>query len=105
MNIIYCQSVIDSICFILILFVFIFLFSLVMIGIIQPIVDGLPGIRLYAFGTNNKFTAVDTKNRMDHVIQQLQSVGIKVLVLATDGDSRAMKLMRICSQLGVQLST
>ena len=32
-------------------------------------------------------------------------MGIKVLVLATDGDSRAMKLMRICSQLGVQLST
>ena len=81
MNIIYCQSVIDSICFILILFVFIFLFSLVMIGIIQPIVDGLPGIRLYAFGTNNKFTAVDIKNRMDHVIQSIINNNCNLWVL------------------------
>ena len=72
-----------------------------MVGIIQTIVDGLPGIRLYSFGTNNKLPEVDVKNRLEHVKQKLKAAGISILVFSSDGDSREMKLMRYYTQLGV----
>jgi len=71
-----------------------------MIGMIQPLKRGLPPLRLFAFGTNNKFTAADVKNRLFHVKELLESVGIELLTYSTDGDSREMKVMRELSQLG-----
>lgn len=75
-------------------------FSVVMIGMIQPLLAGLPPIRLFAFGSDNRFTAVDVKNRLFYIKEQLLSVGIEVLTYSTDGDSREMKLMREMLQLG-----
>ncbi len=71
-----------------------------MIGMIQPLLSGLPPIRLFAFGSDNRFTAVDVKNRLFYIKDQLLSVGIEVLTYSTDGDSREMKLMREMLQLG-----
>jgi len=71
-----------------------------MIGMIQPLLSGLPPIRLFAFGSDNRFTAVDVKTRLFYIKEQLLSVGIEVLTYSTDGDSREMKLMREMLQLG-----
>ena len=44
-------------------------------------------------------------NRINYVKEECKAVGITVLVLSTDGDSRAMKYMRCSSRLGVQLTS
>ncbi|KAK4006502.1 hypothetical protein OUZ56_011656 [Daphnia magna] len=62
--------------------------SLVMIGMIQPLVDGLPPLRLFSFGTNNKLTAIDVNNRLNFVGKKLKAFDIELVAYsADDGDS------------------
>ena len=74
-----------------------------MVGMAQPLKDGFPPIRLFLFGSDNKFNTEAVKNRLDFVIKSLTAVGIRVLTYSTDGDSREMKLMRDHLRLGAPL--
>lgn len=66
----------------------------------QPIKANIPPFCLCIFGTDNKFDASDVMRRWDFVVTELQSLNIQVLGISSDGDSRLLKSMKICSQLG-----
>ena len=76
-----------------------------MIGMIQLLVDGVSPIHVFAFGSNNRHTAIDVHRRLLYVKEKLTAFGITLLGYATDGDSREMKVMRIQNRLGVALSS
>ena len=65
-----------------------------MIGMIQPLLSGLPPIRLFAFGSDNRFTAVDVKNRLFYIKEQLLSVGIEVLIERSLGEIADARVAR-----------
>ena len=74
-----------------------------MVGMVQPLTDGFPPIRLFLFGSDNKFKTEAVKNRLDFTKRSLAKEGIRLLTYSTDGDSREMKLMRDQLRLGAPL--
>jgi hypothetical protein len=80
-----------------------FLSSLVMIGMIQPLLDGLSPLRLFSFGTNSKYTSIDVNNRLNFVALKLKAFEIEVAAYSADGDSREMKVMRNRIHLGASI--
>jgi hypothetical protein len=58
-----------------------------------------PNFCLCVFGTDNKFTGDIVVNRWNTIIKMLQLVGVEVVGVSSDGDSRLMKAMRIKSQI------
>jgi hypothetical protein len=74
-----------------------------MVGMAQPLTDGFPPIRLFLFGSDNKFKTEAVKNRLDFTKRSLAKEGIRILTYSADGDSREMKLMRDQLRLGTQL--
>jgi hypothetical protein len=73
-----------------------------MIVMAQPLADGMPPMRLCSFGSDNRFTSCDVKNRLKTVQDILKSEGIEVTGYSADGDSRELKVMRQMLQLGVK---
>ncbi len=69
----------------------------------NPICGDFPGIRIAAFGSNNKFTAVDVQRRANAIELELKKEGIEMLVYSADGDSRELKTMRQKINLGARL--
>lgn len=53
-----------------------------------------------AFGTDNKFKTVHVMKRVQTIVDALKDVGISVLGLSSDGDSRLLKSMKIMSNIG-----
>ncbi|XP_045023267.1 uncharacterized protein LOC123466338 [Daphnia magna] len=74
-----------------------------MIGMIQPLLDGLSPLRLFSFGTNSKYTSIDVNNRLNFVALKLKAFGIEVAAYSADGDSREMKVMRNRIRLGASI--
>ena len=77
--------------------------SVAMVVMAQPIAEKIPAIRLCAFGSNNKFTSDDVKNRLATIETALNQEGIEGLTYASDGDSRELKMMRQRIGLGIKV--
>lgn len=56
----------------------------------QALQDSSPPFCLSLFGTNNRLTAVDVKNRMKYIKEQLSKVGVTAMGVASDGDPRLL---------------
>ena len=76
--------------------------SVVMVVVAQPIGGHFPGIRICAFGSDNRFTSLDVKRRASTIESTLRAAGIEMIGYAADGDSRELKSMRETLQLGVR---
>lgn len=66
----------------------------------QPVRDGASPFCVCVFGTDNKFNAVDVKNRLEYIKQKLEAAGINVLGVSSDGDSRLLLFMKKEIKLG-----
>ncbi|KAK4005662.1 hypothetical protein OUZ56_010705 [Daphnia magna] len=75
--------------------------TLMLVVMAQPLVDGIPPIRILSFCTDNKFTAEDVTARMHTIITALAAEGILALVCSADGDAREVKFMRETEELGL----
>ncbi|KAK4045387.1 hypothetical protein OUZ56_032994 [Daphnia magna] len=75
--------------------------TLMLVVMAQPLVDGIPPIRILYFCTDNKFTAEDVTARMHTIITALAAEGILALVCSADGDAREVKFMRETEELGL----
>lgn len=60
----------------------------------------VPPFCLAAWGTNNRFTAVDVYCRTKFVLNELQKYDINVLGFSSDGDTRLLKAQRFLTGLG-----
>jgi hypothetical protein len=60
----------------------------------QPMGCECPPIRLCAFGSDNKFTAVDVQRRLRLIIADSKKAGIGLLTYSADGNARELKIMR-----------
>lgn len=60
----------------------------------QPLKSGVPSFCLACIGTDNKFTATEVLLRWKYICHQLKKRGIRVISMASDGDSRLMCAMR-----------
>lgn len=65
----------------------------------QPIKIGAPSFCLSIFGTDNKFTAENVLTRWNLIKQKLSEVGVKIIGVSSDGDSRLLKAMRHTNKL------
>lgn len=70
----------------------------------QPIDPNIPAFCLLIFGSNNKYTSRDVKNRWKHIVNQLAEVGIEVLSISSDSDCKYNAAMRELSGLGLPSS-
>ncbi len=77
--------------------------TLMLIVMAQPLVDGIPPIRILSFCTDNKFTAEDVSARMHTIITALAAEGILALVCSVDGDAREIKFMRETDEQELEL--
>lgn len=66
----------------------------------QPIDPNIPAFCLLIFGSNNKYTSCDVKNRWKYIVDQLKIVGIEVFSISSDSDSKYNATMRELSMLG-----
>lgn len=65
----------------------------------QPMADKAPSFVLAIFGSDNKFSYEDVINRWSYIEEQACILGIEIEGYATDGDTRALKAMRLKSRL------
>jgi hypothetical protein len=72
----------------------------IMVIMTQPKAPKATPVRICSFGTDNRFTSDDVKNRLKTIRAELETIGIQVLTYSADGDSRKMKVMRQSLQLG-----
>lgn len=72
----------------------------IMVIMTQPLAPKATPVRICSFGTDNRFTSDDVKNRLKTIRSELETIGIQVLTYSADGDSREMKVMRQSLQLG-----
>jgi hypothetical protein len=73
-----------------------------MVVMAQPLADGIAPLRICSFGSDNRFTSADVKNRLDFIKDILKKNDIEVLGYSTDGDSRELKTMREQLKLGTK---
>lgn len=69
--------------------------SLIYVVMAQPLQLKAAPFCLLAFGTNNKFSQEHVTSRWKYIIQRLGSVGITVVGIASDGDTRLLRAMRL----------
>lgn len=55
---------------------------------------GAPAFVLSVMGTDNKFEAVDVRNRWNYIKKEFQELGIEVINFSSDGDSRYVNAMK-----------
>ena len=75
--------------------------TVIMVVMAQPLADGFPPIRIASFGTDNRFTFQDVKNRISNIIKELKNHGVEVVTYSADGDTRELKMMSQQLELGV----
>jgi hypothetical protein len=63
----------------------------------KSLTPSAPSIILCAYGSNNQFEAIDVIKRWLFIYNQSLSQGTRVIGFSTDGDSRYLKAMRLCS--------
>ncbi len=61
----------------------------------------VPAFCLSCFGTDNKFTTEEIVLRWKYILDECQQRGITVLTISSDGDTRLLTGMRMCSGLNV----
>ena len=66
----------------------------------QPLADGFPPLRICSFGSDNRFTHEDVRNRLSTIVEILKEMDIETLCYSADGDSRELKMMREALRLG-----
>lgn len=66
----------------------------------QPIDPNIPAFCLLIFGSNNKYTSHDVRNRWKYIVNELAKVNIKVLTISSDSDPKFNATMRELSKLG-----
>ena len=59
----------------------------------------VPAFCLSCFGTDNKFTAEQVVLRWKYILGECQKRGITVLTISSDGDTRLLTGMRVCTGL------
>lgn len=59
----------------------------------QPPVRGIPAFCLLLYGTNEKYTAVQVSKMWNHIVGELQKVGIKVLTMSSDSAAKFNSVM------------
>jgi hypothetical protein len=69
----------------------------------KSLTPSVPPIILSAYGSNNKFEAIDVIKRWLYIYNQSLNQGVRVVGFSTDGDSRYLKAMRLCSHFFAQL--
>ncbi|CAF3764180.1 unnamed protein product, partial [Rotaria socialis] len=62
-----------------------------------------PSFILCAYGSNNKFEAIDVLRRWLYIYHESLIQGLRVIGFSTDGDSRYLRAMRLCSRFFVEL--
>lgn len=67
----------------------------------QPLKIGITPFCLAAYGSDNKFTYLDVRKRWKFIYDQCNSIGVRVLVNAGDGDSRILKESKFKLGLGI----
>lgn len=65
----------------------------------QPI-GKAPPFCLLLFGSNNTYTADDVSKRWEYATKELDKLGIGVLTISSDGDSKFLAAIRINSRIG-----
>ena len=60
----------------------------------QPLDPSAPSFCLAVFGTDNRFKAEHVSRRWDFITKSLQILGIEVIGVSSDGDSKLLKAMR-----------
>lgn len=53
----------------------------------------VPPFCLQLFGTNNSFSASDVRSRWAYTVDQLEKVGVQVVGVSSDGDTRLLSAM------------
>lgn len=76
--------------------------TVAMVVMAHPLADGIAPLRICSFGSDNRFTSADVKNRLDFIKDILKKNDIEVLGYSTDGDSRELKMMREHLKLGTK---
>lgn len=77
-----------------------FVSSSVYIQMVQPLDENCPPFTLLMFLIDNTFTANKVINRWIFQASKLKEKGIRILNIATDGDSRPLMAMKILSKIG-----
>lgn len=65
-------------------------------------IENVPAFCLLIYGSSGKYTADVVANRWNTITERLKSVGINVLTIASDSDTRYNSAMRVNSMLGVK---
>lgn len=65
-------------------------------------IENVPAFCLLIYGSSGKFTADVVANRWNTITERLKNVGINVLTIASDSDTRYNSAMRVNSMLGVK---
>ena len=68
----------------------------------QPVVKRVSPFCLLLFGTDSKYSAIDVKKRWQHIVNELNKVGVQVLTIGSDSDPRYNSAMRDISNLGMK---
>lgn len=65
----------------------------------QPIAN-VPPFCLMVYSSDNRYTTSDVINLWQHITEQLEKVGVKVICIASDSDPKYNSAMRILSGIG-----
>lgn len=76
--------------------------KLIYVIMAQPMSENCPPFPLLLFGTNNKFNTTDVLNRWKFITQELKKIGIEVLGISSDADTRLLSAMRHQTKIGTQ---
>ncbi|CAF4993608.1 unnamed protein product [Rotaria sp. Silwood1] len=70
---------------------------------IQSIKPFVPPLILSTYGSNNKATSTDVLKRWLYIYNKSLAQGVRVIGFSTDGDSRYLRAMRLCSRFFAEL--
>jgi hypothetical protein len=70
---------------------------------IQSVKPFVPPLILSTYGSNNKATATDVLKRWLYIYNKSLVEGVRVIGFSTDGDSRYLRAMRLCSRFFAEL--
>ncbi|CAF3331070.1 unnamed protein product [Rotaria socialis] len=70
---------------------------------VKSLKSSAPPFILCAYGSNNKFEAIDVLRRWLFIYHESLIQGVRVIGFSTDGDSRYLRAMRLCSRFFAEL--
>lgn len=74
--------------------------TLVNVVMAQPLSTIYPAFCLLIFGSDNKYSRLDVRNRWKFIVAELKKLKINVLTISTDSDPKYNSTMRSLSMLG-----